>query len=444
MVEKITEISCNRYMRIISKPWLRLSLGLFFLSASALLFLWAISGGEADNNSSKIVKISEIRHSLSTQLSNYFLKNQFPAEAEIELDGAKQVSNLIYTIDPGLQTQAEKLIKSYKPDYAAIVILNADTGAVKAMVSFQKDNPEPQNWALNNSFPAASIFKIVTATAALDKKNLDPDSIIMFNGNNHTLYKKNVMSTKVNRWTREMTIKEAFAKSVNTVFGRISLEKLEPTDIREYAIRFGFNRNIDSDLPFDPGFAEIPADKSYQLTELASGFNKVTKMSPIQGAMIAASVANDGVMKVPYVIDSITSKDGKTLFASEPVTAAITMNKDGADKLKELMSATIQKGTSRKSFLSFLRDKKVKEVEVGGKTGSITGNDPKGKVDWFVGYAISDKEKLAIAAITVNVKYWTVKSSYVAQYLFKSYFKENYPNTKDFASKAPASETKSR
>jgi peptidoglycan glycosyltransferase len=420
----------------------RIIVGLFFITASTLLLFWALSDLKLSGKDTGLKEVSEIRSSLAQQLGPFFQQNKFPTEAEIEWYGSLKKAHLTYTIDNSLQNRALKLIQSYRPDFAAVVILDADTGAVKAMASYQKGASEVENLNLRSSFPAASIFKIVTATAAIDKKNLDPDHIVLFNGQNHTLYKKNVMSPKINRWTREMTLEEAFAKSVNTVFGRISLENLDPSDLKEYAIRFGFNKHIESDLPFDPGFASIPEDKSYQLTEAASGFNRLTTMSPIQGAMIAASIANEGVMKVPYVVDHIKDTNGKVLFSSEPVVAAITMNKTGAEKLKKLMSATITKGTSKKSFLPFLRDRKVNDIEVGGKTGSITGGDPKGKVDWFVGYAIGDTEKLAIAAVTVNVKYWTVKSSYLAQSLFKSYFKNLELSQRTFSSQSPSAEVK--
>ena len=422
-----------------NRKW-RVALGLFFTSSSILLLFWALSASRFTDEDPVLKRTSEARKSLAQQLGRQFQQNKFPAEAELEWDGSLRNTRLTYTIDNSLQNRALKLIQSYRPDYAAVVILDADSGAVRAMVSYQKDSVEPENLTLKSSYPAASIFKIVTATAAIDKKNLDPDHIVLFNGQNHTLYKKNVMSTKVNRWTREMTLEEAFAKSVNTVFGRISLENLDPSDLKEYAIRFGFNKHIESDLPFDPGFAAIPDDKSYQLTEAASGFNKITTMSPIQGAMIAASIANQGVMKVPFVVENIQDSRGNSLYQSEPVVAAITMNKTGAEKLKKLMSATINKGTSKKSFLPFMRDRRVNDIEVGGKTGSITGGDPKGKVDWFVGYAIGETEKLAIAAVTVNVKYWTVKSSYLAQSLFKSYFKNLEFQQRNISSKAPTAE----
>jgi cell division protein FtsI/penicillin-binding protein 2 len=375
----------------------------------------------------RLQEIKQTRGELAKQLEPYFLKNELVPEAELKLpDEAAQKVKLTYTVDPEMQKEADHLLKSYKPDYGAIVLMDADTGRILAMSSFQKagGGSEAPNLALKGTFPAASVFKIVTATAALDKYHLTPETTIHFNGGNHTLYKRNVMSTKINRWTRSVTLREAFARSINAVFGRIALERLEPQDIEDYAVRFGFNKNIQSDLPFAGGVTDIPKEKNFRLTEMASGFNRATQMSPIQGAMIAAAVAKDGVMQVPYIVDKIQSEDGKVLFRSEPEVAAVTMTPQGADKLRELMEATVKSGTSRTSFRSLIRDRKFRGLEVGGKTGHLTGLNPKGRVDWFVGYAIGDHERLAIAALTVNVDYWTVKSSYLAQSMFHQHFKE--------------------
>jgi penicillin-binding protein A len=375
----------------------------------------------------RVEKIAQIRAVIQKYLGPLISHNQFVPATEMEWQGKKRQVKVDYTIDADLQNEAEKLLKSYRPDYGAIVVMDAITGAVKAMASFEKGNHSNENLALRGTYPAASVFKIVTATAALDKYKLSPDTLVMFNGSNHTLYRKNVMYTKVNRWTREMTLRQAFARSINTAFGRLTFERLQPKDIEEYAIRFGFNKAIQTDLPFDAGFTYVPNEKNYQLAEIASGFNRITTMSPLQGAMIASSVAATGVMRVPYIVDAIKDENDRVLFKSEPVTAAVTMSGEGAERLKDLMQATIKRGTSQKSFRSLVHDRKFKELEIGGKTGSLQGMNPRGKVDWFVGYAIGgESERLAIGAITVNKEFWTVKSAYLAQAVFKKHFKEQF------------------
>lgn len=415
-------------MRMLQKSkWIYLfSLSCFLLAGLSILLVYQEPNVEVVQTE-KINKMNYYRGLFADQLGPSLLQSEFPEEVLIKEETQAIKGRVIYTIDPELQKASEKLLESYKPDYGAIVIMEADSGKVLALTSFQKKQRIDTNLAFRGSFPAASVFKIVTAAAAMDKlEDVTPETQIAFNGGNHTLYKKNVMNGNVNKWTRYISLREAFARSINTVFGRLTLERLKPEDLEEYAVKFGFNKNIKTDLPYDPGKTEIPKEKNFHLTEMASGFNKVTTMSPVQGAMIAASIAADGVMPVPYVVDKVLDPQGETLFKAEPLVAGITMSKNGAEKIQELMEATITQGTSRKSFRSLVRDKKFKELLIGGKTGSLTGDDPKGKVDWFVGYAMNEKQKVAIAALTVNVQFWTVKSAYLAQTLFKTHFKEQF------------------
>jgi cell division protein FtsI/penicillin-binding protein 2 len=180
---------------------------------------------------------------------------------------------------------------------------------------------------------------------------------------------------------------------------------------------------IPTDFAVEQGVAQVPTEKSYELTQVASGFNRINRMSPIQGAMIAAAVVNDGKMLVPYVVDQLKNSEGDVFYKGEPLEKGYIMTAESASQMRKMMEQTILGGTSRKTFRQLVRDRRFKEIEMGGKTGHLTGDNPKGRVDWFVGYATDDQNrKLAVAAVTVSKKFWTVKSSYIGQYMFRSYF----------------------
>lgn len=367
----------------------------------------------------------EERTTVSKALAPYFEKMEFPNELNLKLNAQQdenEVFNVEYTMDSMLQSQADKLFNQYKPDYGAIFMMDAETGKVLVYSSYQKDSQSPVNLIKRASYPAASVFKIVTATAAIDKAGLDPGYKIQFNGGNWTLYKKNVMLDKINRWTRTVSLREAFAKSMNTPFGKMTLNSLSPSDLEEYSSRFLFNQPIPADFPVDVGTATIPTEKNFQLTEAASGFNKINRMSPVQGAMIAASVINNGSMIVPYMVNSLRDKEGNIIYRGEGLERGNVMSTKSAEKIREMMSETLVTGTSRKTFYNLVRNKKYQQIEMGGKTGHLTGDDPQGRVDWFVGYASDGEHHIAIAALTVSKKYWTVKSSHLGQTLFKKYF----------------------
>lgn len=330
-----------------------------------------------------------------------------------------------YTIESELQHYTEELLQQYRPDYCAVFLMDARSGRVLVMASYEKgaeNNPHREDWVRKASFPAASVFKVITATAAVDKAGVEPQHKIYFNGGNYTLYRKNVLSDHITRWTRIVTLKEAFAKSLNTAFGRLSLENLNPTDLLDYAQRFMFNQEIPADFPLEVGAAVVPAEKGFAMTEIASGYNRTTKLSPVQGAMIAATIVNDGNMIIPYVVKNLTDEHDETVYSAALLNSGQVIAPRSAIQVRELMEETILAGTSRKTFSKLVRDRKFREVQMGGKTGHLNGDYPKGRTDWFVGYAFDEDNRVAVGIVTVNKKSWTVKSSYIGQSLFRKYF----------------------
>jgi peptidoglycan glycosyltransferase len=370
------------------------------------------------------------RKKVSSIISETVLKTEFPSELKLdsESENDNKTYKLSYTLRDDLQNYSTELLNRYRPDYAAIVLMNAETGEILAMSSFDKHERYGTNLALKASYPAASIFKVITAATAVDKAGVTPDHRIAFNGGNYTLYKKNVLSDHVNRWTRIITLRDAFARSINTAFGRLSLEKLEPEDLNDYANRFLFNQEINSDFHVDRSVASIPTEKGYELTEVASGYNRFNTLSPVHGALIASTIINEGKMPTPYLVRHLTDENGNILYSGEDLSKLETprqiISVKSAAKMKQLMEQTVLAGTSRKSFRQLVRDKKFRDIEMGGKTGHFTGTDPKGRTDWFVGYASDDEDRIAIAAITVNIEKWTVKSSALGEMMFRRFFKE--------------------
>jgi penicillin-binding protein A len=348
---------------------------------------------------------------------------EFPSEIEMNLKGHEKVKVRVnYSFDSKLQKSMEALFKSYTPDYGAFVAMDAQTGKVLSMVSYSKEDKDAGNLALRASFPSASVFKVVTAVAAIEGHKISANTVIPFNGRNHTLFKHQIFGHNITRWTHFTTLKDAFAKSINTVFGRLGAFTVGPHGLRLYADRFGFNRKIAADLPIQEGKAPIPEDQ-WGLAETASGYTVENTMSPLQGALIAASVANNGVMMEPFAVESIHDPQGQSLYSAHPQVASVTMDGATAQEIRALMRETVTHGTSRGSFKGFFK-RKFSFVDVGGKTGSLTGYDPKGKYDWFVGYARYNEHRIAVAALTIHEKHWRVKSSYLARRAIENYFKD--------------------
>jgi len=336
------------------------------------------------------------------------------------------------TIDLNLQNKVVRLVEKYNPDFASIVIMNSNTGEILSMVDHVKD-PKSKwnkiNLSTGATYPAASIFKIITAAAALENGVLELNDEISFNGKSTTLYHYN-LSPKIHKWTRWMSLKSAFAKSANPVFGKLGLHHLGGQALRIYAKKFGFNQDFKFDFPISRSIAKIPLS-GYGVAESASGFTRNTTLSPVQGAMIASSIANGGKMVAPYLINRVIKKQKgkpaqeiyrvKKRILNRPVTDRV------ATSLAAMMRETIKNGTARGSFRGHRRDRVLKKIELGGKTGSLRGKNPRGKYDWFIGYGKikeNTKVQVGIAVMIINEDYWTVKSARLAREILRTYFKD--------------------
>ncbi len=326
-----------------------------------------------------------------------------------------------YTVDDRYQANADGLFDLYKPDFGALVAIEVETGRVITLSSFSRAPHYFGSLTLKAVFPAASVFKVVTATAAIDAHNLTPDSVITFRGGNHTLYKRNLSENETNRWVRSMSLRDAFAKSVNTVFGKLAAFILRPDELDTYAGRYRFNKGLSADFPVQTGRFDLGEKDSFRLAELGSGFNRATQLSPVQGALMAAAVANGGKLMAPYLVDSLKDDAGITVYEAKPVPLVDVMSKESSDYMRLLMRETVVRGTSRKAFGDYIRRPKASDVEVGGKTGSLKDEILRGKCDWFVGYGMRGNRKIAVAVLTVHESQWRVKSSTVARLFLEKY-----------------------
>lgn len=349
-------------------------------------------------------------------------QNEFPATGEIQRDEQTTPGRFFYTLNAELQESMEKQFKAFRPDYAAFVAIDPSTGAILSLLSYTRTPKQMGNLTLQASFPAASVFKIVTAAAAVDRNKASSETVISFTGSNHTLYRSNLKPPKSQRWVRKMRLRDAFAQSVNTVFGKLGIYTVPKEDLNHYAEKFQFNKDIPVDIPVEAGTFEFLGEDPYSMAEIASGFNRNVLMSPLQGALMAGAIANEGVMMEPFLVQAFEPLDSSRAYQAEPRMIAQVVSPESARELRTMMRDTVRVGTSRKSFRPLMRRTSKLDFEVGGKTGSLTGNHPKGKYDWFVGYAKRGDRSLGLAVLTIHEEKWTVKSSYLASKAIEQYF----------------------
>ncbi len=326
------------------------------------------------------------------------------------------------TIDADLQRRILENLNRDHARYIGLVMLQPETGRVLAMVGHDRTDPNA-NPCVAGRFPAASIFKIVTAAAAVEECGLESDSIIEYRGRKYTLYKSQLRAD-AGRGAHSMSLRDSFAQSVNPVFGKLGIHYLGQAALRTHAEAFGFNQTLPFEIPVSPSnltVTEIP----YQWAEIASGFNRETTLSPLHAAVIAASVCNGGYLMTPILVDRIVDQEGRAVYESLRRPLGRAMTDRAARTLRTLMRETIDTGTCRKTFRNYRKDSVLSRLEIGGKTGSINSHaGPDRRIDWFVGFAADrqGRDEIAVAALVVHEKYIGTKAREYALMMMRAYF----------------------
>ncbi len=328
---------------------------------------------------------------------------------------------VVTTLDLPLQQFMIKNLNTANARYIGIVAMEPATGRILSMVGFDRANPS-HNPCLDSIFPAASIFKIITAAAAVEKCGLNQGSSLSFTGGKHTLYKSQ-LTDKYTKYSQNITLRDSFAQSVNPVFGKIGSQLLGKTAIEQYAAAFGFNRPIDFEAPINSSTLSVD-DMPYQLAEIASGYNRSTMISPLHGALIGAAILNQGVMIEPTMIDHISDQTGHLIYQSrvEPMKQVISAK--SSDVMTRMMEATVDSGTGRKAFKGYQKDGILSRLDIGGKTGSMDNQTHEAHYDWFVGFALdkASGQKVVVSVVVAHEKYIGTRSGYYARILMKQYF----------------------
>ncbi|MDB4512230.1 penicillin-binding transpeptidase domain-containing protein [Arenicella sp.] len=389
---------------------------LFTVSICGSLLFCQQSFAQAENVLTK-AKIAEA-------VTDNARKNLFPNKLMFETSDGDSVEGYVrYTFDQKVHQDMAKVYLQYQPDYACFVAIDVETGAILNLTSFVKSGEEWDNLVMRSEYPAASVFKMVTAAAGIDLGKINSKTVIPYNGKSTTLYKNQVFDHKDNKWTREPTLKESFAKSINPVFAQLGVYYLGQENLTNYAHRFGFDRPLKSDFELPESHIRLDLSTDWALAEAASGYTRDITLSPIHAAQMAATVANDGKMVVPYMVESVASPNGQLLYQAQSNSSPEqVISASSAAQLRSLMTETTRIGSARSSFSGLSKYKVYKDMEIGGKTGSLTGLSPKGRHDWFVGYAEKDGRKVAYASLIVNVDKWYVRSAYVARQFIYHYF----------------------
>ncbi len=331
---------------------------------------------------------------------------------------------IVYTIKPVIQKEAEKTFKEYAVPFGVMAAVNPETGAVLGLASYSHNKERKGEISGLISYPSGSLAKIITASAAIESKGFYPGFNICYNGGlygtNEADWKQNI-STGLNR----ISFSLAFAKSCDVAFGKVAGFYVGRRLLTKYFNKFYFNKNMPFILNLQESRADVP-NQFYQLELTGAGFENV-KITPLQAALISAVIINGGKLIEPYIIEKIIGPDGKIIYVHKgikeldnPVTVKTALI------LKQMMIKTITSGIGRPDFYNIYNQYMLPGVIVGGKTGTISGNNPEGLYQWFAGFGEGNGKKIAISALVIENPVWRITGGGVAEKtLFAYFFKHN-------------------
>jgi len=316
------------------------------------------------------------------------------------------------TLDHRLQTIANRQLGDRK---GAIVAVHPKTGAVLAMVSKPTYDPNPitsisertakkgfadaretpgralVNRTIADTFPPGSIFKVITSAAYFEQLDKTPDDLV-----ESPPQLKLPLTTRFLRnfgggtcGSDKITVEHALEISCNTAFANMGLQ-IGAARLRETAQGFGFNEPFDGfPLPTVPSVVEAGLDKP-QTALSAIGQHEV-RVTPLQMALVAAGIANRGVVMRPYLVDEVITKDRKVVESATPsrLRPEPAVSERTAELVSRIMQSVVRSGSGTRA--------QIPGVPVAGKTGTAQNAPGQPPHAWFIGFAPADDPQIAIA-----------------------------------------------
>lgn len=328
-------------------------------------------------------------------------------------------SGLNYSINAALQKRVYDFMAVNSVPYGLFIAVEPSTGRILAITSYSSVDRRWESSAAFETYPMASLFKIVTVAAALENKRITPDTMIDFRGNAHSENPDRWMPSRKGKNNRT-DVSSAMGRSINPAYGVIAADLVGKELLMESVKKFGFNQTLFSDIPAKQSSAAEP-NTDRELMLMGSGLDHDLKISPLHAVMMVAAIANGGKMMVPVLLDSSFNKKGTIKNILKPKELRQIVSQETAAALTKTLSKTVTDGTSHKAFHR-KGAKRISGVDIAAKTGTIDGLNPSGHYSWFAGYAPMDNPKIAMLALVINSDKWKIKSSQVGAEAFIEFF----------------------
>jgi peptidoglycan glycosyltransferase len=312
-----------------------------------------------------------------------------PAVQKAAMDGLKGVTGAVVALDP--KTGAILGLAS-TPSFDPNQLSSHDPAAIRAYRE-QLTGDQTTNQAINQRYSPGSVFKVIVSAAALATGDYTPQTpipapdVLTLPGTNTTL--ENFGGESCNGGADQPLI-DALTISCNTAFAQLGIT-LGEQRIRDMAAAFGIDeQSFDMPLTVAPSkLGDIENDAQLGVTSIGQ---QDVQLTPMQGAMIAAAVANKGRLMKPYLVSQVQAPDLTVIDKTDPEEMSKAVSPEVAGQLTEMMTSVVNNGTGRRA--------RIDGVQVAGKTGTAenAGEDH----SWFIGFAPANDPKIAVAVFVRN------------------------------------------
>lgn len=323
------------------------------------------------------------------------------------------------TLDPAIQRVARAQMQKYRLPEGGVVVMDVKTGKLLAYASYVNEG-EAFDVNVRAGAPAASVFKVITGSALVEKGGLNSESEQCYHGGKSRILPDELVDdARRDKWCATLAI--AMGRSLNVVFGRLAQKHLTPEDVAQMGGAFGFGASVPFAVPNEPPKIEIPQEP-IEFARASAGFWHTT-MSPLLGASIAQTVANGGVTLEPRIVQAV-ARGGEELWREErePRVLRRAIKAETAAQVSRMMRETVSNGSAFKGFHDAKGKPYLPGVNVAGKTGTLTDYKLNRFYTWFVGFAPAEAPEVAISTLVVNTPSWQIKAPQLACEVLRTYF----------------------
>lgn len=329
-------------------------------------------------------------------------KLDMPQQMVLPKDGYDVVLTIDEVIQYIAEQQLDKAFNTYHAKGASIIVMDPHTGQILALANrptFDLNDyanslkDSRRNRAICDLFEPGSVFKIVTASAAIEEKKVsEEDKFFCENGSykvaTHTLH-----DHRPHGW---LTFREVIGQSSNIGTSKVA-QVLGKDILYKYIKLFGFGEKTGIDLPGEiTGVAHQPRFWS-KISIATIPMGQEIGVTAIQLASAISVIANGGQLMKPYIIKEIRDKYGEQIKTFSPVMIRKVLSLDTARRMNKILQGVIEEGTGKLA--------KIDGVLAAGKTGTAQKLEPNGTYSHnkftasFIGFAPADDPLIVIAVI---------------------------------------------